>query len=141
MREDLRERRNKVFDLLVIKGYEYGDVVAKIAERFDVTERTVENDISNMSDWLPEVSQYDDDDGVAKILELRRNRQRLQQMATEARKEGDLRRELRIRRSIEASVETETELAQSLGHMTETPDKHEVQGEINVSDLIDEDAN
>jgi len=127
MKDSTRKRREQVFKLLVVKGYDYAEVVDKLAESFDVARGTVKRDINEMEDWLPEIARYDDDNGVAKILELRRNRQRLQQLATEARQEGETAKELSIRRSIEKSVLSEAELAQSLGIMQESADKHEVE--------------
>mgnify|MGYP000158477673 CR=1 FL=1 len=135
MKDSTRKRREQVFKLLVVKGYDYAEVVDKLAESFDVARGTVKRDINEMEDWLPEIARYDDDNGVAKILELRRNRQRLQQLATEARQEGETAKELSIRRSIEKSVLSEAELAQSLGIMQESADKHEVEhsGGLNIN--------
>jgi hypothetical protein len=42
-------------------------------------------------------------------------------MATEARQDDDRHLELKIRRQIDTAVETEVELAQSLGEMNEEP--------------------
>jgi len=126
MQQDLRKRRDETFEMLVVKGYDYRRVVSTLSDRYDVKPKTVEKDISRMSDWLPHLSHYDDDNGAGRMRELQKNRQRLHQMATEARQEDDTRLELRIRRQIDAAVETEVELAQSLGEMNEEPDETNV---------------
>jgi hypothetical protein len=128
MQEDLRKRRDETFEMLVVKGYDYRRVVDTLADRYDVATGTIESDINRMDDWLPRLVHYDDDDGQGRLLELRKNRQRLHQMATEARQEDDHHLELKIRRQIDSSVDTEVELAQSLGQMTETADTLELDG-------------
>jgi len=65
-----------------------------------------------------------------------KNRQRLHQLATEARQDGERLEELKIRRHIDKSVETETELAQSLGAMHEEPDEVQVDGDMSVVEML-----
>lgn len=115
MDDELRQRRQETWDLLVVKGIDYGKVVSRIASKYDISESGVESDISRMDNWLPELDPHNLESGLSRIRELRQNRQRLQQMALEAQNEGNLDKELRIRRQIEESVETDVELAQSLG--------------------------
>lgn len=136
MQEHLRKRRDETFEMLVVKGYDYRQVVTTLSERYDVKSKTIESDISRMSDWLPRLSHYDDDDGIGRLREMQKNRQRLHQMTTEARNNNDPHLELKIRRQIDSSIETEVELAQSLGEMNEEPDKHEVTGEMTVSEFF-----
>ena len=133
MKEDLRQRRDETFEMLVIKGYEYRRVVDTLAERYDVAPSTIETDIGRMSDWLPRLAYYDDDSGAGRIIELKKNRQRLHQMATEARSEGDTALELKIRRRIDKAIEADIRLSQSLGLTNEEPDRHEVEGEVGPS--------
>jgi len=138
MQEDLRKRRDETFEMLVVKGYDYRRVVDTLAERYEVTPSTIRTDINRMGDWLPRLAWYDDDDGTARLRELRKNRQRMHQMATEARQDGDVELELKIRRNIGTAVETEVELAQSLGQMNEEPEELEVDGIEIVADFTDE---
>jgi len=126
MQEDLQKRRDETFEMLVVKGYDYRRVVDTLAERYDVAPGTVKSDINRMDDWLPRLAWFDDDDGAGRLRELRKNRQRMHQMATEARKSDDVELELKIRRNIGTAVETEVELAQSLGTMNREPDEHEL---------------
>jgi len=138
MQEGLRKRRDETFEMLVVKGYDYRRVVDTLAERYEVTPSTIRTDINRMGDWLPRLAWYDDDDGTARLRELRKNRQRMHQMATEARQDGDVELELKIRRNIGTAVETEVELAQSLGQMNEEPEELEVDGIEIVADFTDE---
>lgn len=124
MRRDLQDRREKTFDLLVNKGVPYGKVVERIATQYDISESGVESDINRMDDWLPKLVDETDHsrkDGKVRLKELKSNRERLQQMAMEARRDDNLDRELAIRRKIEDSIELEVALRQSLGHMEREP--------------------
>lgn len=138
MKEELRKRRDETFEMLVVKGFDYSRVVSTLAARYDVAESTIRSDISRMDDWLPRLSFFDDDDGEGRLRELRMNRQRLHQMATEARKNDDLETELSIRRTIDTAVETEVSLAQSLGQMTETAEQVEITELDVVADFGDD---
>jgi hypothetical protein len=139
MREELQKRRDETFEMLVIKGYDYRRVTDTLAERYDVATKTIESDINRMNEWLPRLAWYDDDDGAGRLRELHKNRQRMHQMATEARKDGDVNLELKIRRQIDSAVETEVELAQSLGAMNETSDEIEHTGSKPVVELLSPD--
>jgi transposase len=124
MRRDLQDRREETFDLLVNKGVPYRKVVEQIASKYDISESGVESDINRMDDWLPKLVDETDHsrkDGKARLKELKSNRERLQQMAMEARRDNKLDRELAIRRKIEDSIELEVALRQSLGHMEREP--------------------
>lgn len=127
MNDELRKRRDETFEMLVVKGYEYARVVTTLSDRYGVAESTIRSDINAIGDWLPKLSILDGA-GPGRLRELQKNRQRLHQMATEARTDKDPHLELKIRRSIDSAVETEVELAQSLGEMDEEPDQVEVSG-------------
>lgn len=128
MNEDLRKRRDETFEMLVVKGYDYSRVVTTLADRYGVAESTLRSDINAIGEWLPKLSILDGA-GPGRLRELQKNRQRMHQMATEARSAEDPHLELKIRRSIDSAVETEVELAQSLGEMDEEPDEIEVSGD------------
>lgn len=136
MREELQKRRSETFEMLVVKGYDYQRVVTTLADRYDIAPSTIKTDINRMDDWLPRLAWYDDDDGAGRLRELQQNRQRMHQMATEARNDGDVNLELKIRRQIDSAVETEVELAQSLGAMNETSDEIKHTGEKPVVELL-----
>ena len=128
MREELRKRRRETWEMLVVKGYDYRRVVNTLADRYDVAPGTIESDIHRIPDWIGKLAHYDDDKGLSRLMELRQNRQRLHQMATEARQEDDTALELKIRRRIDKAIETDIDLSQSLGKTYEEPDKHELSG-------------
>jgi len=118
MRNDLLDRREETFDLLVNKGFPYRKVVERISSKYDISESGVETDIGRMDDWLPKVideSDHSRGDGKVRLKEIKQNRQRLQRMALEAQQRGELQTELPIRRKIDDSVELEIALRQSLG--------------------------
>jgi hypothetical protein len=137
MQEHLRKRRDETFEMLVVKGYDYSRVVSTLADRYDVAESTIKTDINRMSDWLPHLSHYDDDNGQGKLRELQKNRQRLHQLATEARQDDERLEELKIRRRIDKSVSLEVDLAQSLGQMHETDDTIKLEDITIAADFTD----
>lgn len=124
MDRDLLARREETFDLLVVKGLPYQKVVDRIADRYDITRSGVKSDIGRIDGWLPEVLDKSDKtrrDALVRLKELRDNRQRLQQMALEARNDDDLDTELEIRTKIEDSIELDIALSQSLGMTQREP--------------------
>lgn len=136
MRKDLRKRREETWDLFAIKGLDYGDVVERLAEKYDVAEGTIESDIHRMDNWLPKLDETSQRSGVSRMRELQKNRQRLQQMALEARRDGDLSQELEIRRQIDRSAERHINLSQSLGLTDEVPDEIKHSGEIDGEQTV-----
>ena len=54
------ERRQDVFDLLVVEDLPYGDVVEHITHEYDISQSGVKTDISRMHNWLPQVLQETD---------------------------------------------------------------------------------
>jgi len=134
MREELRKRRRETWEMLIVKGYDYRRVVDTLADRYGVATGTIEADIYRLPDWIDKLAYYDDDHGAARLMELRDNRQRLHQMATEARKDEDIPLELKIRRRIDKALETDIELSQSLGETYQEPDKLELGG---MDDVIE----
>jgi len=125
--KEVRERRLRVHELLVTRGLAYNEVLDRVSDEFDVSRSAVENDISTMQDWVGEID-WTLPTGEARILELRQTRQRLYEMAREAREQGDRDLERKLLRDILKSITTDIELCQSLG-LTETP------GEIDASAL------
>lgn len=115
MNRELAERRDRTFDLLVTQGRDYTDVVDAITREFDVTKTAVETDISRINEWLPKLVEQLDrgrEDGKLRLRELKKNRQRLQQLAEDA---DEASKELKYRRAIEQSIQTELQLRQSIG--------------------------
>lgn len=128
MRDDLIKRRDRTWDLLIVKGLDYGKVVEQVSNDFDVKPNTIEKDISRMDDWLPELNELSPKSGYSRLMEIRQNRQRLQQMAIEARGEDDPHLELKIRRQIDSAIEKDVTLSQSLGISPMEPQKQEISG-------------
>lgn len=135
MQEHLRKRRRETWEMLIVKGYDYRRVCDTLADRYDVVPKTIEKDIQRMDDWLPRLIHYDDDDGTSRLLELQANRQRLHQMATEARQDNERMDELKVRRHIDQNISTEVELAQSLGAMNREAEKREHEHDFHESFL------
>lgn len=115
MDRELAERRDRTFELLVTQGRAYTDVVETITDEYDASKTAVETDISRMNDWVPKLVDELDrgrEDGKLRLRELKKNRQRLQQLAADA---EDPSKELKYRRTIEQSIKTELQLRQSIG--------------------------
>lgn len=126
MDPEIRERRLDTWDMLVVKGLDFSKVVSRLAEQYDTTENAIKTDISRMDNWLPKLDIASQKSGVSRLRELRQNRQRLQMMAMEAHQQGDLEKELKIRRRIDKAVETDVKLSQSLGLAEKEPEQVEV---------------
>lgn len=146
MRDDLIERREETWDLLQVKGFSTSEVARKLAQKYGVKEATIRKDISRMDNWLDKLDDHTSKTAASRMREFRQNRQRMHQMAMEARQNGDLDTELKIRRAIDSNVEIDVELSQSLGLTTREPDRAEVavetreldpESEAQFDDLID----
>lgn len=133
MRDDLRQRRERTWELLVVMGIGYSQAVARIASEFDCSEGTVKSDISRMESWLPEldVNYYS---GVSRVRELRQQRQRLNQMAMQAQQNEDLQEERKIRQTIIRSIIKDVRITQRLGLTNEEPQQIEVAGGLDPED-------
>ena len=115
MDEDLRERRSETWELLVVRGFDYGDVVSRIATKHGVSETAVQTDISRMEDWLPKLDHTNFSSGVSRLRELRSNRQRRQQMVLEARRDDNRELERELLKEIDWAIDMDVRLSQSLG--------------------------
>ena len=100
MRSDTRDRRKRTWELLQMEGVSEEEAVTTVADEHGVNESTVGEDIRNMEEWLPKISRSAREAELSLLYELEENRQRLYEMADEARDQEDLRMELKIRRSI-----------------------------------------
>lgn len=138
MRQDLRERRLETWDLLVIKGIPYGDVVTRLADKYGTAESTIESDIGRMDNWFPKLDLTDDElvRAQMRLREHRQNRQEIQQLILRIRNNDNIsdatkiKRELEARRQLDESVEREVQLAQSLGFLDRAPDQISVSGDV-----------
>lgn len=133
MRDDLRQRRERTWELLVVMGIEYSQAVARIASEFDCSEGTVKSDISRMESWLPDldVNYYS---GVSRLRELRQQRQRLNQMAMQAQQDEDRDQELKVRKEIRQNITKDIRMSQRLGLANEEPTEIEVAGGLDPED-------
>lgn len=127
MRDDLRERRERTWELLVVMGVSYSQTVSRVADQFDCAEGTVKSDISRMEDWIHEldVSYYS---GVSRLRELRQARQRLRQYEMQAQQDEDHKEAARINHKIKSNLETDIRMSQRLGLTNEEPTEIDVGG-------------
>lgn len=130
MRPDLRERRKETWNRLIVQGFPYRQVCDHLGEKYDVTPNAIEKDISRMDDWIGDLIAVDDVSGYSRLMEIRQNRQRLQRMADEARRETDRDEELRIRRMIDKAVQLDVMISQSLGITDRAPSEVNVSGDM-----------
>lgn len=129
MREDLRNRREQTFNLIYRMGVSPSKAVARLADRYDCTESAVWTDLGRMGDWITsDELNVSFQDGVLRLAKVRGQHQDLEQLALEARENGDLSEARRCREAIVDAIETENDLAQSLGLTSEEPTQIEVEG-------------
>jgi len=121
MRSETRDRRKKTWELLQIEGLSEEEAVTTVAEEHDVSESTVSEDIRNMEEWLPEISRSAREAELSLLYELEENRQRLHEMADEARDNDDLSMELKIRRSIVNTIKLGGQLNEEIDRNPDEP--------------------
>jgi len=138
MKEELRERRERTWELLVVMGVSYSQTVSRIAEQYDCAESTVKTDISRMESWVGDldVSYYS---GVSRLRELRQARQRLRQYEMQAQQDEDQDLASRINDKIAKNLKADLRISQKLGLTNETPTEVEVGGlDPEDEELLDE---
>lgn len=124
MKPKLIERRERTFELLIVEGRQYGDVVATIAREYDISKSGVRTDINRMDDWLPELVTEDHarEDGLVRLKELRTNRQEMRRLYREMKQriehdpDADPRVLIDILEKIDDNLDLDIALSQSLGH-------------------------
>jgi len=133
MRDDLRERRERTWELLVALGVDYGDAVSRLAQEFDTAEGTIKSDISRMDTWVGklDISYYT---GVSRLRELRRQRQKLEQLALQAASDEDIPEQRKLRKTIADLVVKDVRISQKLGLTNEEPTQIELAGELSPED-------
>lgn len=127
MREELRRRRERTWELLVVMGVQYSKAVGRVAEEFDTAESTIKTDISRMETWVGklDVSYYS---GVSRLRELRQARQRLRQYEMQAQSDEDHELASRINDKIAKNLKSDLRISQKLGLTNEEPTQVEVGG-------------
>lgn len=125
MRDELRERRERTWEMLVVMGVSYGQVVTRIAQEFDCAEGTIKSDISRMETWVGDldVSYYS---GVSRLRELRQARQRLRQYEMQAQQDEDASLASKINDKIAKNLRTDIRISQKLGLTNEEPTQLEI---------------
>ena len=138
MNEELRRRRERTWELLVVMGVQYSDAVRRIADQFDCAESTVKTDISRMECWVGDlgVSYYS---GVSRLRELRHARQRLRQYEMQAQQDEDQDLASRINDKIAKNLKADLRISQKLGLTNEEATQVEVSGlDPKDEELLDE---
>ena len=136
--KDVRQRRLRVHELLVIQGVDYAEVLDLVSEEFGVARSTVEDDVANMSDWVGDLSRMSST-GEVRLLELRRQRQRLYELIQEARDREDLDLERKLLTDLLRSITVDLQLSQSLG-LTEPAGEIEIPEDLQGDEAVDEAA-
>ena len=144
MNQELVERRERTFELLIVEGRKYSDVVATIARENDITESGVKTDINRMDDWLPKIVEEDhaQKDGLVRLKELRKNRQEMRRLYEELKNEvkrdpeRDPRVLINILEKIDDNIDLDIALSQSLGHAEREPGQLEVEHSLEVTSEV-----
>lgn len=134
MPKDVTERRERTHDLHIIQGLSREETVEQVTSEFDAGERTVRDDLRNLTEWVGELIQTDPT-GESRIRELREARGRLYHLALDARENGNTDLERKIVSDIVAAIATDIELCQSLGLTVDAQQP----GEIPLPEDIDAD--
>lgn len=114
MNDELRERREETYRMLYRHGVDHAEVVARLSDRYDVTESAIRKDIDRMSSWIHDI-KLDLEDGVLRLAKVRDQHQELELVAIRARQDEDLDAEIRARKAIVQTLETEAKMAERLG--------------------------
>lgn len=126
MKAEDHERRRRIWELLVYEDPALTDVIKTITEEFETSKQTVEADLDSIDEWLPKLDLFREVQGVALLAELRQNRQRLYEMAGEARDDDELVEERKIRAEINRSLNMERYLSDSSLNTTPAADTAEM---------------
>lgn len=121
MTDYLKERRDDTWRLMLIEGHSPKTTARKIAEQYDEKVNTIEKDISKMDEWLPRLGDKSGMVAASILREIRHNRQRRHEMAEEARMNGDIETERRLRNDIDNAAQADIEIAQSIGEINKEP--------------------
>ena len=132
--KDVTERRERTYELYVIQGLSREETVDRVVEEFDVAPVTVANDLREMDDWVDKLIQADPT-GESRIRELRESRDRLYNLALDAREAGDTELERKIVADIVSAIATDIKLCQSLT----LTDNVDAAGEIELPEDVDAD--
>lgn len=144
MDPELVDRRERTFELLVVGGRRYSDVVATIASEYDITEAGVESDIRRMETWLPKLVEDDHarESGLVRLKELRVNRQEMRRLyedlKTDVLEHGERDPEvlIEILSRIDDNLDLDIALSQSLGLTRREPAQLEVDHELRVDTQV-----
>lgn len=77
--EDLRQRREQMWEMLIGQDVGYAHVMTMLTDEYDVTESAIRSDIHRMENWLLKLNAVSDKSGVSRLRKLRQNRQRRRQ--------------------------------------------------------------
>lgn len=140
MKRSLVDRRERTFELLIVKGQRYGKVVSTIASEYDISEAGVESDIRRMDKWLPELveNDYARKDGLTRLKELRMNRREMHNLYDElkdrirADEDADPEVLLKVLDKIDSNIDLDIALSQSLGLAEREPAQLEVDHQFEV---------
>ena len=138
MDDDLRQRREQTWELLVVRDESYTAVCETLADEYDVTVHAIEKDIARMDDWLPKLDAASTKSGASRIRELRRNRKRRRELLREVQADPEASRseELRLLREIDEAVQMDVQISQSVGMTQREPHEHVTKHEGNVEHTL-----
>lgn len=130
MDDNERTRRQALWERHLLMGEPRETVITELTAEYDVDEATVEDDLETITEWLPKLDPLRDAGGISALAELRANRQQLHQLAQQAREEGDITEERKIREEINDSLNLERRLRESSTDVVRTD------SEIDLAELM-----
>lgn len=114
MNDELRDRRQETYQMLVAHGISQTEVVKRLSDRYNVSKSAIRKDIKNMNSWLEDLS-VDFGAGIVRLTRLRDQQQQLEQVALQARNDGEAQTEIRARQEIRKAIMAEDRMATRLG--------------------------
>jgi len=128
----LKERRQETYNLLYRHGVDYTEAVQRLSDSYGVSKSAIRKDVSRMGSWVTDIN-VDLGDGLLRLSKVRDQHQDLEQVALEARRDGDLETVIRAQKAIIKALEVEDRMAARLGLTPDDAETAEPQTEIGGS--------
>lgn len=122
----LLERREETYNLLYRHGVDYSEAVQRLSDSYGVSKSAIRKDVSRMPSWISDINA-NLGDGLLRVAKVRDQHQDLEEVALEARRDGDLETVIRARKAIVQSLRVEDRMAARLGL---TPDDAETAEDV-----------
>ena len=130
MRDDLRERRRKTFQLWWVEGRPRHEVCERLADEYDVQPNTIDRDMERVDTWLPKLDQRPSEARLW-VKTMRQNIRERQRELRAAKQDADMGPHdmLPLRDALDKAIKRLLEVEQSIGDVDMAPKPIEVRGD------------